>query len=73
MAEQDARRHARILETYDSGVHRWSRLKYHTGVNGTRITTRNAPQRGFILADTLVLAGLGFQLFRVSAAGIILY
>ena len=29
------------------------------------------PTRGFILPETIVLAGLGFQLFRVSAGGVI--
>ena len=28
---------------------------------------------GFVLPETLVLVGFGFQLFRVSAAGVILY
>ena len=30
-------------------------------------------RKGFILSETLVVAGFGFQLFRVSAGGAILY
>ena len=37
------------------------------------ITDELRPRRGFILPEILVLAGLGFQLSRVSAGGVIVY